>query len=154
MPVYTRSKSTPEEDTDPTDTDIDNKMAASKPPLTLDDIFAEIKQGNATTNEKLAKLETKIDSNQKLIKDYIKNNDAALSKVKNKVDKLENSQKSTSDTVKGLESRLTLVTDELQELQKNTNKQKKMLDLLHKKDKEQEVDKKRSNIIIEGLQEV
>ena len=101
----------------------------------------------------MTKLEEKIDSNQKLITDYIKANDAELKKVKNKVDKVENKLKSTDDTVKGIESRLTEVTDELNLLQKANMEQKQVLDMLFKKDKEQEVDKKRSNVIIEGLKE-
>ena len=64
-----------------------------------------------------------------------------------------NKQKSTDDIVKGLESRLTEVTDELYWLQKAIKEQQQILDMLYKKDKEQVVAKKRSNVIIEGLGE-
>ena len=130
--------------------------SAEKPQLTLDDILAEIREGNTTTNQKLSKLEEKIDNNQKLIQDYIKSKDAEVKKVRNKVDKIENKQKTTDDTVKkvvGLESRLTVVTDELDQLQKLMRDQSQLLERLQKKEKGKEVDKKRSNVIIEGLKE-
>ena len=95
MPVFTRSKSS-QEDTIESPPVIEqgvNMASAEKPQLTLDDILAEIREGNTTTNQKLSKLEEKIDNNQKLIQDYIKSNDAEVKKVRNKVDKIENKQK-------------------------------------------------------------
>ena len=99
--MYTRSKSS-HKDSNETLTQIGQETNMASPPLTLDDVMAEIKKGNDNTDEKLTKLEEKIDSNQKLITDYIKANDAELKKVKNKVDKVENKLKSTDDTVKGI----------------------------------------------------
>ena len=153
--MYTRSKSTNEQEPETLSNET-GKMAATPKPtkaLTLEDVFAEIKKGNDITNGRLDKLEDKIDNNQQLIKDYIKTNDEAITKISNKVEKLENNYKGTDDTVKGLENRLTEMTNELASLQRNVDDQKKILDMLHKKDKEQDIDKKRSNIIVEGFKE-
>ena len=152
MPVFTRSKSTHEEAIETPQIEPTDNMASA--PTTLDKIMAEIKKGNDKTDESLSKLEKKIDNNQKLIKDYIKTNDEAFKKLSNKVEKTENSCKAMDNTVKGLESRLTEVTDELSQIQKQLNDQKKVVDMLQKKEQDQEVEKKRSNIIIEGLKEV
>ena len=151
MPVYTRSKSTREEDTENSQDEQGANMATT--PTTLSDIMAEIKKGNDETNERLLKLEKKIDNNQNLLKEYIKTNDEALNKVTNKVGTLENNHKAMNDTVKGIENRLTGVTDELDQIHKTVNDQQKLLDMLHKKDQDQEVEKKRANIIIEGVKE-
>ena len=160
MPVYTRSKSTREEDTEISQAEQGANMATT--PTTLNDIMAEIKKGNEETDKRLVKLKKKIDNNQNLLKDYIKSNDEALNKVTNKVGKLENNHKvgklennhkAMNDTVKGIKNRLTGVTDKLDQIQKTVNDQQKLLDMLHKKDQDQEVEKKRANIIIDGIKE-
>ena len=142
MPVYTRSKSTREEDIEISQDEQGANMATT--PTTPGDIMAEIKKGNEETNERLVKPEKKIDNNQNLLKDYIKSNDEALNKVTNKVGKLENNHKAMNDTVKGIENRLTGLMDQLDQIQKTVNDQQKFLDMLHKKDQDQEVEKKAS----------
>ena len=87
-------------------------------------IMAEIKKGNGNTNERLDKLEKKMDSNRKLIKDYIKSNDEAINIVSNKVDKLENNHEAMDDTVKCLGRRLTEVMDKLNQIQKHKDDRK------------------------------
>ena len=152
MPVITRTTSSSEKLLEKADEAEKSKMSAKKA-LTLDDIMAELQKGKKDTNQRLDVLETKFDKNQKEVFDYIEGNKAAMKKSENTVKNMDNRLKQAEDTIQGLETRITALSNELEMAIKNSLAQQKLLDALEKKDKLQESEKKKYNILIEGLAE-
>ena len=153
MPVTTRSHSIHEEEDHLGQNYSDSNMAAKKP-LTLDDIMSEIKKHATNADARFTLLESKMDKNHDMLNNYMKSNDEALAKVMTTTKGLDNRIKVAEDTVKSLETRVTHLADNVETLSKLNRSQKYVIDKLEDKDKRQEMDKKKQNVIVEGLKEV
>ena len=110
------------------------------------ELLAEFKKENAATQAKLTSIETSITINQNVVEDYIKKNDESVQKLQGKVSKLE-------ETVGTLETTVNTLSDEVNNLRQQAIKQKMVTDRFENNEKRMEEDKRRPNIIIEGLAE-
>ena len=143
MPVQTRSRDPSETETHTSDTK--DAMAESKEP-TMAELLAEFKKGNAETQTKLTSIETSIAANQKTIADYITQNDQVVNTLQGKVSKLE-------ETVASLETTVNEMSDELETMRTQTIEQKSIMEKLERAGKQMDEDRRRPNIIVEGLKE-
>ena len=153
MPAITKSHSTSEKTSDKKPSQSGDTMAATKPPLTLDDIMQELRKGTSDSNTNFDRLEGKIDANLLTINNYIKSKDEAMLKLKSKVDKMDNRLKSSEDTVRTLEVRLSQLSDELTALTDRSTSQQLVIKHLEKANNDQILERKKQNLIIEGLTE-
>ena len=152
MPVSTRSHSTTETLDESNPEQVNTNMAAKKI-LTLEDVMSEIRNSAADTNKKLTIFETKFDKSQETLTNYMKLNDEAIAKLKAENEKCDNRLKAAEDTVKTLEDRVSQLSNDVEALARNNRIQKIAMEKLEEKDKKQEIEKKRQNIVIEGLSE-
>ena len=120
-------------------------MAEEKEP-TLKDLFIALKKGNAETQKKLENIEILVATNQKTLQDYIKSNDEQVKGLQTRVKKLE-------DTVTSLEATVNTLSGNIMELIKAEANNKKILIKLEKAEKQIEEDRRKANIIIDGLKE-
>ena len=128
-------------------------MADKKNEPTLAEVLLEIKKGNTRTEKSLTELEKKIDVNQKMISDYIKTNDEAVKKIDNKIDSATSRVTATETTVKKLEDQVSTLSDDIDEMRKISKKQQETIKKLEINEKERVEEKKRSNLLIDGIPE-
>ena len=144
MPVSKRSQNTSEF----TPTDLNQTEAAmteEKEPR-LSDLMQAVKKGIGETQSKLKSIEDSIAANQQVVEDYIKSNDKVVKELQGKVEKLES-------TVQTLEAIVTTLSDDMENLRKVNEATTKKIEELGKAGKQQDEDKQKANLIIEGLKE-
>ena len=142
MPVSKRSQNTSQF----TPTDLNQTEAAmteEKEPR-LSDLMQAVKKGIGETQSKLKSIEDSIAANQKVVEDYIKSNDKVVKELQGKVEKLES-------TVQTLEAIVTTLSDDMENLRKANEATTKKIEELGKAGKQQDEDKRKANLIIEGL---
>ena len=81
----------------------------------------------------------------------VKTNDEALQKANNKIDRIDNRVKSSEDTVSSLEQRLNQMSDELKAFNDRFQAQQMIIERLERANNDQLLERKKMNIIIEGL---
>ena len=146
MPVTTRSKFPDEDKEIGLDKKTDAMTEETVAELTLKDLLAAFNKGNAETQQRLINIETSITANQKTVVDYINKNDELVKGLQTKVNTLE-------ATVTNLETTVTTLSDEVSELKKSEKANKKINIKLEKAEKQMDEDRRKSNLIIDGLQE-
>ena len=137
MPVSTRSKKSDEEREIEPEANVDKMVEETEEP-TIKDLFMAFKKGNAEN------IELSIATNQKTLQDYIVNNDDMVRDLQTRVKKLE-------DTVTSLETTVNTLSDDLTELRKAEASNKKISSKLERAEKQIEEDRRKANIIIDGL---
>ena len=153
MPATTRGSSSREK-VDSTETvTIESNMADKKKEPSLTEVFGEIKRGNKKTEKSLAELEQKLDRNQKELKEYIKAKDDLVRGLRSDLTNVTTRLTTTESTVKDMERRLSTLSDELEETRKQCKGQDEMISKLNASEKERYEEKKRSNLIIDGIPE-
>ena len=128
-------------------------MSDKKKEPTLSEMFSEIKKGNKKTEQSLDCMEKKLDRYQKELKDYIESNDAAVKGLRSEVSNLTARLTTTEATVNDMEKRLTTLSDELEETRKKCHDNETTIDRLTTSDRERMEEKKRSNLVIDGIPE-
>ena len=113
---------------------------------TMSDLLEAFNKGNAETKQQLTSLETTIKANQKVVEDYIRSNDEAVKNLQDRVGTLE-------ATVKTLETTVTNLSDEVENLKKNNTVNNQKIFELGKAGKQIDEDRRKANIIVEGLKE-
>ena len=113
---------------------------------TIADLMKAFRKGNTDTQKKLESIEKSINANQKTFEDYIKSNDKTGKKLQGKLTKLE-------DTVKTLEDTVNTLSDNVVKLRKENETYTKKFDDLSKAGMQMDEDKRKANLIIEGLKE-
>ena len=144
MPVITRSQDPAENVTPETDRH-EEAMSKQKEP-TLAELLAEMREGNLETQAKLTSIETSIATNQKVVEDYIKQNDEIVQGLQGKVDRLKATVNTSEGTVYNL-------SDEIEKLKRNAHTQKKITEQLQRAGKQAEEERRRPNVILEGVPE-
>ena len=145
MPATTRGSVHKETDLESSNK---TKMSAKKKDLTLDDVFSEIKKGNMRTQESFDDMDIKMDTNHKVLLNYIEANDAVIKSMKDHIGKVATRLTAAETTVTELEDQMSTLTDELEETRKQCKAQKQIIENLQASDREMKEEKKRSNIII------
>ena len=128
-------------------------MSDKKKELTLADVFIEIRTGNKKTEKSLEELEGKLDRNQKELQDYVKANDELVKSMKTDLTNVKSRLTATEATVKEMEDRLTTLTNDLEETMNQCKAHEETIEKLKASDKERSDEKKRSNLIIDGIPE-
>ena len=144
MPVKTRSQD-PEETLTLAPTGHEDAMTEPKEP-TIADLLKEFKKGNADTQKKLTSIEASISENHKTVEDYIKKNDEAVLTLQGKVSTLET-------TITTLEATVNTMSNQIDSLRKQAKSQQTANDKFSKMERQLDEDRRRPNIIIEGLAE-
>ena len=144
MPAVTRSQDPSEIATPP---QAKNQEAMAKPiePSNAD-LLAEFKKGNAETLTKVTAIESSITSNQKVVEDYIKKNDEVVQALQGRVSTLE-------VTVTTLETTINSMSTEIETLKTQAKEQRSVNERMEKAEKQSDEDRRRPNLIIEGLTE-
>ena len=106
----------------------------------------EFKQANTNAIAQLAAIETPITANQKMAEEYIKKNNEALKTLQDSVDKLEG-------TVSTLKATANTQSDNMEKLKTENLSANNKFKELDKVEKQQDEDKRKENLIIEGLKE-
>ena len=133
--------------------DQEAKMADAESPPTIADLFKEVKSGNKKNELELENMDKTLKDNKKTIEDYIAKNDKVVKKLQTDLDEANNEVKTLKTTVTTLEGAVSSLTDEVNEVKKELKQTTKTTKKLEKSDKIRYDDKRRSNIIIEGLKE-
>ena len=118
-------------------------------PLSLEDVMLEIKTSTDVSKgikADIKKLTTTVKESNTTLKTYMEKTDKEIKELKDKND-------AVTKRVDDLEEAMTDITDKLTEAENRVTEHEKVIDLLAKKNKQMEEEKKRQNIIIDGVKE-
>ena len=127
------------------------KMSAKKKDLTLAMSSAKLRKAIIIimrTEESFDDMDVKMDTNHKVLLNYIEANDAVIKSMKDHIGKVATRLTAAETTVTELEDQMSTLTDELEETRKQCKAQKQIIENLQASDREMKEEKKRSNIII------
>ena len=118
-------------------------------PLSLEDVMLEIKTSTDVSKGikvDIKKLTTTVKESNTTLKTYMEKTDKEIKELKDKND-------AVTKRVDDLEEAMTDITDKLTEAENRVTEHEKVINLLAKKNKQMEEEKKRQNIIIDGVKE-
>ena len=131
----------------------ETKMSAKETTLTISDLMKEIRSGNKKTESQLAEMDKTLKENKKTIEDYIVSNDEKVNKLRSELDEANKEVLTLKTTVTTLEGAVNDLTEQVKEVRKDVKQQAATTVKLERSDKIKEDEKRRSNIIIEGMKE-
>ena len=118
-------------------------------PLTLDDVMKEIRTSTEITKgvkQDIKKLTTTVKETNTTLENF-------MEKTEKEIDELKNKSDTVNKRVDDLEEAMTDISDRLTEAENKVKHQEKVIDVLAKKNRQMEEEKKRQNIIIDGIKE-
>ena len=129
----------------------ETKMSDKEKNLTIADLMKELQEGNKKTDLKLTGMDETLKDNKKLFEDYIKINDETVNKLKDDLNEAKSDVSTLKTTVTALEGTVNELTEEIKAARQDLKLYKTTMQKLEKNDKLREDEKRRANIIIEGL---
>ena len=134
-------------------TEQETRMSADDKNLTIADLMKEIHEGNKKTSSKLTDMDKTLKDNKKLFEDYMAKNDETVNKLRDELNDAKTDLSTLQNTVTGLERAVNELTEEIKTVQQDMKLHKTNMQKLQKNGKVREDEKRKTNIIIEGLKE-
>ena len=134
-------------------TEQETRMSADDKNLTIADLMKEIHEGNKKTSSKLTDMDKTLKDNKKLFKEHMAKNDETVNKLRDELNDAKTDLSTLQNTVTGLEGAVNELTEEIKTVQQDMKLHKTNMQKLQKNGKVREDEKRKTNIIIEGLKE-